>query len=73
MGSSATGMTTTTADRIRDETSIPKELRMLLAIHPAQELRPLQFTRHVQNSVKEFRRQGIDEISFWRPRNVTRF
>jgi hypothetical protein len=56
-------MTTTAAaeDRIRDETSISKEIRMILAMTPKQEDRPLAFTRWVNEVVTASRRSGISD------------
>lgn len=48
-------------DRIKEETSIPGEIRLLLNMFPHQETRPFQFTRWVRGVVEKSRPNGISD------------
>lgn len=48
-------------DRIKEETSIPKEVRSILGRSPKQETRPLQLTRWTREFVEASRISGISD------------
>jgi hypothetical protein len=48
-------------DRIKEETSIPKEIRATLGRTPRQDTRPLQLTRWTHEFVEASRSSGISD------------
>jgi hypothetical protein len=50
-----------TEDRIKEETSISKEIRVMLARFPRQETRPLQVTSWGREVVEASRSNGISD------------
>ena len=50
-----------TEDRIKEETNIPKEIRVMLARTPQQDTRPLQLTRWTHEFVEASRSSGISD------------